>query len=63
MHCPTGLLKKRKKVKAESSGSKPKQEPTNASSSGQPETPQVPPTLSTQNAEEISVVNTAAVGA
>lgn len=60
MHCPTGLLKKRKKTKAEPSGSKPKQEPTNTPPSGQPETPQ---TLSTHSTKEVSVVNTAAVGA
>lgn len=58
-----GLLKKRKKTKAEPSGSKPKQEPIKASPSGQPETPQVPPTPSTHSTEDISVVNTAAVGA
>ena len=63
MHCPTGLLKKRKKTKGEPSGSKLKQEPTNASHSDQPETPKMPPTLSTHSAEDISVVNTAAVGA
>ena len=64
MHCPTGLLKKRKKTKTEPSASKPKQELTKASSSGQPETRQVPPTFSTHSTEEdISVVNTAAVGA
>jgi hypothetical protein len=63
MHCLIGLLKKRKKTKAEPNGSKPKQESTKASSSGQPEIPQVPPNLSTDNAKDISVVNTAAVGA
>ena len=59
---PTGLLKKRKKTKGEPSGSKPKQEPTKTSPSGPPETPQVPP-ISTHSTEEVTVVNTAAVGA
>lgn len=57
---PTGLLKKRKKTKVELSGSNPKQEPTETSSSGQQDTPQI---LSTDSAKEVSVVNTAAVGA
>lgn len=59
MHCPTGLLKKRKKTKAEPSGLKPKQGPTKTSPSGQSD----PQTLSTHSAKEVSVVNTAAVGA
>jgi hypothetical protein len=60
MHCLIGLLKKRKKTKVEPSGPKPKQEPTKASPSGQAETPQ---TLATNSAKEVSVVNTAGIGA
>jgi hypothetical protein len=63
MHCLTGLLKKRKKAKTDHSGSKPKQDGSKAPSLGQPETPQAPPAASTHGTEDISVVNTAAVGA
>ncbi len=63
MHCLTGLLKKRKKAKTEHSGSKPKQGPAKATSSGQAEVPHVPSALLTHSAEEISAVNTAAVSA
>lgn len=62
-HCLTGLLKKRRKAKADHSGTKSKQEAPKAPSLDQPVTPQAPPSLSTHGTEEISVVNTAAVGA
>jgi len=57
------LLKKRRKTKKDHSGIKPKQEAPKASSLDQPKTPQAPPALSTHDTEEISVANTAAVGA
>ncbi len=63
MHCLTGLLKKRKKTKTEPSGSKLKQEPTKVPSSGEVESPQPPLSTSTHSSGEISVVNTATVGA
>ena len=62
-HCLTGLLKKRRKAKADHNGTKSKQEASKAPSLDQPVTPQAPPSLSTHGTEEISVVNTAAVGA
>lgn len=61
MHCLIGLLKKRKKAKTDHSGSKPKEDGSKALS--QPESPQAPPAASTHGTEDISVVNTAAVGA
>jgi hypothetical protein len=63
MHRLLGLLKKRKKTKKDQSPSQSKTEAPKALSQGQLETPRSQPALSKSSAEEIPVINTAAVGA
>jgi hypothetical protein len=64
MHCLIGLRKKRKKAKKDQSLPKPEPEVAKGpSSQGQQQAQQAPPTVLNHSPEELSVVNTAAVGA
>jgi hypothetical protein len=62
-HCLVGLRKKRKKAKIDQGLPKPESEVTTGSSQGQQPAEQAPPTVLNHRPEELSVVNTAAVGA